>query len=543
MNLIKQKFFESFNSVFPIAAIVLVLSLTLIPDISSSFMILFLFGAVLLIVGMSFFTLGAEMSMQTIGSQIGASMAKSGRAWVIAFISFIIGIAITVAEPDLQILAGQIYGAGETAKQWILILTVGVGVGIFLVIAVLRIIFGINLNVILTVFYICAITLSFFLPKEFQPLAFDSGGVTTGPMTVPFIMSLGAGVSAGRRNKEGSADSFGITALCSIGPIISVMVLGIVMKFAGTEIPDYDVNGMVGEVTHLEGAAQNVQGAIGAYLPSMGGNLFKVAIALCPMIVFTVLFQLFAKCFTGRQMIRVGVGVVYTFFGLVVFLTGAEVGFLPCGFTIGEALAKLWGGALLIPVSMLLGFFIVKVEPAVYVLNHLVEEMSAGAISAKTTGRGLSIGVAAALGLAAIRIMTGINILWFLIPGYVIALVLCFFVPKIFVGIAFDSGGVASGTMMSAFVLPLCIGACTVFNPVHFEIGTSAAVLTDAFGCVAFVAMAPIITIQISGLIYVIKSRRRKHSFVTRSESFVEYPRRKRAAKAEGVTSVEKKAE
>ena len=554
MNLIKQKFFESFKSVFPIAAIVLVLSLTLIPDISSSFMILFLFGVVLLIVGMSFFTLGAEMSMQTIGSQIGSSMAKNGKVWLIAFISFIIGIAITVAEPDLQILAGQIYGAGETAKQWILILTVGVGVGIFLVIAVLRIIFGVNLNVILTVFYIIAIVLSFFLPKGFQPLAFDSGGVTTGPMTVPFIMSLGAGVSAGRRNKEGSADSFGITALCSIGPIISVMVLGIIMKFTGATIPEYNVGDMIGELTHLEGSAQNVQGALTAYWPTivgdfsdgffagvMGSTLFKVAIALLPMIIFTLLFQLFVRCFTGRQMIRVGVGIVYTFLGLVVFLAGAEVGFLPCGFTIGEALADLWHGALLIPVSMLLGFFIVKVEPAVYVLNHLVEEMSAGAISAKTTGRGLSVGVAAALGLAAIRIMTGINILWFLIPGYTIALVLCFFVPKIFVGIAFDSGGVASGTMMSAFVLPLCIGACSVLNEGG---GVGAAVLTDAFGCVAFVAMAPIITIQISGLIYVIKSKRRKHSFVTKSESFVEYPRRKRATvKAEGVKSVEKKAE
>ncbi len=552
MNLIKHKISESFNSVFPIAAIVLVLSLTIIPDITSSFMILFLFGAALLVFGMSFFTLGAEMSMQNIGSQIGSSMAKSGKVWLIAFISFIIGIAITVAEPDLQILAGQIYGAGETAKQWILILTVGVGVGIFLVIAVLRIIFGINLNVILAVFYVIAITISFFLPKEFQPLAFDSGGVTTGPMTVPFIMSLGAGVSANRRNKEGSADSFGITALCSIGPIISVMVLGVIMKITGTPIADYDVNGMVEEVTHLNDQATSVQGGLLAYLPTlvgdfsggflsgfMGSNVFKVALALCPMIVFTLLFQLFARCFTGRQMIRVGVGMVYTFFGLVVFLTGAEIGFLPTGFTIGQALAELGGGALLIPISMLLGFFIVKVEPAVYVLNHLVEEMSAGAISAKTTGRGLSIGVAAALGLAAIRIMTGINILWFLIPGYIIALVLCFFVPKIFVGIAFDSGGVASGTMMSAFVLPLCIGACASYS----GDSAGAAVLTDAFGCVAFVAMAPIITIQISGLIYIIKSKKRKRSFITKSESFVEYPRRKKTVKAEGVSTVEKEAE
>ena len=246
--------------------------------------------------------------------------------------------------------------------------------------------------------------------------------------------------------------------------------------------------------------------------------------ALLPIIIFTVLFQLISRAFSKHQMIRISIGVVYTFFGLAVFLTGANVGFLPTGFTIGSELAGIGGGFLLIPIAMLLGFFIVKVEPAVYVLNHLVEEMSAGAITAKTTGRGLSIGVAAALGFSAIRILTGLPIMYILIPGYVLALVLCFFVPKLFVGIAFDSGGVASGTMMSAFVLPLCIGACYTLNP-----GTAdAAIMTDAFGCVAFVAMAPIITIQISGLIYSIKSKRRKQSFVAQSETFVVYPRTNR---------------
>ena len=453
-------------------------------------------------------------------------MAKSGKLWLIAFISFVIGIAITVSEPDLQILAKQIYS--DSAARLTLILTVSVGVGVFLAIAVLRIIFGINLNIILAVFYIVALVISFFLPPAFQPIAFDSGGVTTGPMTVPFIMSLGAGVSSARRNKEGGADSFGLTALCSIGPIIAVLVLGILSANADIKYPldDFLKNLANSEIS-------GTRDGIVMYLEGIAHYAAEVAIALLPIVVFTVLFQLISRAFSKRQIIRVAIGIVYTFIGLAVFLAGANVGFVPTGFTIGASLANIAATAsgihlgaalLLVSVAMVLGFFIVKVEPAVYVLNHLVEEMSAGAISAKITGIGLSIGVSSALGLAAIRILTGINIMWILIPGYVIALVLCFFVPKMFVGIAFDSGGVASGTMMSAFVLPLCIGACSVFNPTD----AASAIMTDAFGCVAFVAMAPIITIQIIGLIYSVRSAKRKQSFVSRSETFVEYPRRKR---------------
>ncbi len=513
MNLIKRNLAESLNSVLPIAMIVLVLSMTLTP-ISAGDMVLFLLGATFLVIGMSLFTMGAEMSMQPLGTQIGVSISKSGKVWLISLIAFIIGIAITVSEPDLQILAGQI----SDIPSYLLILTVSVGVGIFLIIALLRIVFGVNLSIILVVFYIAALVLSFFLPESFRPLAFDSGGVTTGPMTVPFIMSLGAGVSSARRNKEGGADSFGITALCSIGPIIAVLTLGVVMKIKGLT---YDTESFL---ESIETVAETRQGIM-IYARGFVKYAEEVAIALLPIIVFTVFFQLVSRAFSKRQVIRISIGVIYTFFGLAIFLTGANVGFLPTGFTIGSELASIGGGFLLIPIAMLLGFFIVKVEPAVYVLNHLVEEMSAGAISAKTTGRGLSIGVAAALGLSAVRILTGLPIMYILIPGYVLALVLCFFVPKLFVGIAFDSGGVASGTMMSAFVLPLCIGACYTLNP-----GTVAndAIMMDAFGCVAFVAMAPIITIQISGLVYSIKSKRRKQSFVAQTETFVEYPRVKR---------------
>lgn len=498
MDAIKSKILESMKSILPIALIVIALSMTITP-LAAEHMLLFLIGIVFLVFGMSLFNVGAEMSMQPLGVKIGSSIASSGKIWLIAFVSFIIGIIVTISEPDLQILATQVSGV----ENFILIITVSVGVGVFLMIALLRIVFGISLNIILVVFYITAFIISFFLPEGFRPLAFDSGGVTTGPMTVPFIMSIGAGVSSAKVKSGGRDDSFGITALCSIGPIIAVLVLGICMDIQGG---DYIPNDIPVIETTLDGVFL-FSGELVHYSE-------EVAMALLPIVVFTVIFQIATKAFSKTQLIRISVGVVYTFIGLAIFLTGANVGFMPTGMTIGKSLAGIGGGYLLIPIGMLLGFFIVKAEPSVYVLNRLVEEMSAGAISGKTTGLGLSIGVAAALGLSSLRIITGISIMYILTPGYIIALALCFFVPKIFVGIAFDSGGVASGTMMSGFVLPLAIGACT-------ELGGD--VMTDAFGCVAFVAMAPIIAIQIFGLLYNIKSKRRMRSFTSKNETFVEY--------------------
>lgn len=497
MNLIKNKFMESLKSVLPIGLIVLALSITIVP-ISTGDMFLFLVGIVCLVFGMSLFTAGAEMSMQPLGTKIGATVGLSKRIWIIAFISFIIGILVTISEPDLQILAEQVSGL----ENMILILTVSVGVGIFLAIAVMRIVFNWSLTAIMIGFYSLAFALAFFVDASFLPLAFDSGGVTTGPMTVPFIMSIGAGVSMSKLSGDDRNDSFGITGLCSIGPIISVLILGIVMKVEGTYIP-----------TLSEPVPDTREGVV-RFLHGFAEHAIDVLVALAPIIVFAVLFQLITHAFNKGQMIKMTVGVVYVLVGLAVFLTGANVGFLPTGTTIGTSLAGIGGGWLLIPVSMLLGYFIVKAEPSVYVLNKLVETMSAGAISGKTTGLGLSIGVSAALGLAALRIITGINILWFLIPGYIIALTLSFFVPKIFVGISFDSGGVASGTMMSAFVLPLCMGACNALG---------GSVMTDAFGCVAFVAMAPIIAIQLCGFAYKVKAEDRARKFVSASETFIDY--------------------
>ena len=494
MNLIKDKIIESLKSVLPIALIVFALSVTLVPTEPGN-MLLFLIGVVFLVVGMSLFTAGAEMSMQPLGSKVGSTIAGSGKIWLIALISFIIGILVTISEPDLLILADQVNSTE-------LVYIVSVGVGIFLMIAVLRIVFGISLTLLMIIFYVAAFIMAFYVSPSFLPLAFDSGGVTTGPMTVPFIMSIGAGVSAAKVSADNRDDSFGITGLCSIGPIIAVLALGILGGKEGTY-----------EATHSP-SVPDTRFIVKVFGEELIDHGFEVLKALFPIIVFAILFELVTRAFNKVQMIRLGVGVVYVLVGLTIFLTGANVGFVPMGTAIGEHLSTMMGGWLLVPISMILGYFIVKAEPSVYVLNKLVENMSAGAISGKTTGLGLSVGVSAALGLAAIRIITGVNILWFLIPGYIIALTLAFFVPKIFVGISFDSGGVASGTMMSAFVLPLCMGACDALG---------GNVMTDAFGCVAFVAMAPIIAIQICGFAYKMKAEGQMRRFVSASETFIDY--------------------
>ncbi len=497
-NIIKQKFHESLTSILPIAAIVLLLGITITPLGTDTFL-LFLLGVLCLMVGLAVFTMGAEMSMQPLGAKIGSSLAKSNKIWLIAFVSFIIGILVTVSEPDLQILAAQVSGL---PTEYHLILTVSIGVGIFLAIAMLRIVFRINLAILLMVFYAVAFVLCIFISPDFWSVAFDSGGVTTGPMTVPFIMAIGAGISGIRAGEDGHDDSFGLVALCSVGPILSVLILGIAFDLSGSE------DAMV---IH---AVENTRQGMALYMRSFAEHALDVGIALLPTIVFATIFQLMTRAFSIKQLVRVGVGIVYTFVGLVVFLTGANEGFLPVGVTLGRSLASLGNGHILVPVCMIIGYFIVNAEPAVYVLNKQVEQITAGAISASTMRLALSIGVSAALGLSMLRILTNISILWFLIPGYIVALGLSFFVPKFFTGIAFDSGGVASGVMMSAFILPLAIGAC---NTLGREI------MTQAFGCVAFVALTPIISIQICGLMYSLKAKRAISRFTSETEVFLDY--------------------
>ena len=504
---LKDKIIESLTSILPIALIIIVLSMTFTPLGSGTF-VLFMVGVVLLILGLGCFTLGADMSMLVIGEKIGSAMTHSRKIWLIALLSFVIGIIVTIAEPDLQILAEQVPAVAEKVPQlgnYLLIITVAVGVGIFLTVAMLRIVLRIRLSVLLILFYVAAFILSIFVSDEFWAVSFDSGGVTTGPMTVPFIMSLGVGVASIRSDKNGQDDSFGLVALSSVGPIVAVLTLGIV----------FDIKGVEYEVTS-PAVVENTQDVLFQYLHGFGDYALEVLIALSPILAFFLLFQLVSRSFHKKQIIRIFMGFLYTFVGLVLFLTGANVGFMPVGSEIGKTLAALWDGWMLIPVGMIIGYFVVAAEPAVHVLNKQVERVSAGAISSSAMKKGLCIGVCCAIGLAMLRILLDVNIMYFLIPGYVIALGLTFFTPPMFTGIAFDSGGVASGAMVSSFVLPMAIGACSTLQ------GTGS-VMTLAFGCVSFVALAPLISIQILGIVYRRKTHKIKRNFLAVEDRIVEY--------------------
>ena len=481
-RVLAEKLKEAAASVLPVTAIVAVLCLALV-RVDVGLMLSFLLGSGLLILGMGLFTLGAELSMSRIGNLIGAKMTKSRKLWFILAVSFLLGVAITMAEPDLQVLATNVPAIDKT----VLIVTVSVGVGLFLMLCMVRILFSVSLRLLLIVFYALLFLGAFLSDAGFLSVAFDSGGVTTGPMTVPFIMALGVGVASIRSDENAKADSFGLVALCSIGPVMAVMLLGAIYP-TDTQA---DVNMVIGgfETTVELG---------GAYLRSLPTYMLEVAMALLPIFVFFLLFQVFSLRLRRLPLTKIVMGVGYTFLGLVLFLTGVNVGFSPLGYVLGKELVTSGLSALLIPLAMLMGWFIIDAEPAVHILNKQVEELTSGAISAKAMGLSLSVAVALANGLAMVRVLTGLPILYFLLPGYAVALGLSFFVPRTFTAIAFDSGGVASGPLTATFMLPLAMGACTTLG---------GNVMTDAFGLVALVAMMPLITVQVMGGIYVLKSR------------------------------------
>ena len=366
-----------------------------------------------------------------------------------------------------------------------LILSVALGVGIFLVVAILRMLFGIPLATLLLVFYAIVFLLAFMSPADFLSIAFDSGGVTTGPMTVPFIMAFGIGISSIRSDKHAADDSFGLVALSSIGPILAVLILGLI----------YDP-GPAQEVSESIPIIDNTVDLWKLFTHQLPHYIKEMALSLFPIIAFFTLFQLISRDITKKAIIKIAVGMVYTYIGLILFLTGANVGFMPAGSYLGQTIANLDYGWIIVPIGMIIGYFIVKAEPAVFVLTKQVEEMTSGMISATAMGTSLSIGVSLSVGFAMIRVLTGLSIMYLLVPGYFIALILTFFVPKLFTAIAFDSGGVASGPMTATFLLSFAMGACSAFG---------GNIVADAFGIVAMVAMTPLITIQVMGLIFKIK--------------------------------------
>ena len=479
-TIIQEKIKESLSSVLPVTIIVLVLCFSITP-VSGGMLMTYLSGAVMVIIGMGLFTLGAETAMTPMGEYVGAQMTKSRKISIVISISLFVGIMITISEPDLQVLANQV----PTIPNLTLVLSVAAGVGAFLVVSMLRILFHIELRYLLWIFYVIVFGLAFFVDPSFRSVAFDSGGVTTGPMTVPFIMALGVGVSSIRSDKGAGDDSFGLVALCSIGPILAVLILGLLYN--------------TGDASYLAEAYPVPEESREMFLmfcKNVPHFMKEVTMAVGPIVLFFFIYQIFHTRIAKDNLLRICVGVLYTYAGLVLFLTGANVGFMPAGQYIGTMIGGSDWNWVVIPIGMVIGYFIVAAEPAVHVLKKQVESITAGAIPAKALEITLGIGIACAAGIGLLRALTGINIFFFLLPGYALALILTFFVPPIFTSIAFDSGGVASGTMTATFLLPFTMGVCAA---------SGGNVVTDAFGIVAMVAMMPLITIQLLGLVYKIR--------------------------------------
>lgn len=485
-KILLDKIKESCLSVLPITAIILVLNFVIPGGKFDWNFVAFIFGAILLITGMVFYSLGSELSLSPIGEVIGSKVTSTKKVPLILLVGFIIGAMVTVAEPDLMVLGNQL-----GSIKWILIITIALGVGLFLAIALGRIFAKISLNVVLLVFYGLIFILSIFVDNKYIALSFDSGGVTTGAITVPFIMALGVGVASVLGGKNRNENSFGVVAICSIGPVLLVLLLCLIFK------PEIAVSSFGSELTSITDLLNN-------FLKVFSGCLKEVAIALLPIsIFFFIINGLFIKL-PRQRVTRIVFGLLYTYVGLSLFLTGVSAGFMEMGFNLGSRLASLENSWLLIPVGMIVGAFIVLAEPAVHVLCKQVESISDGTIKGKTLLISLSVSMMISVGLAALRILFDIPVYYILIPGYGIALLLSFVVPKNYTAIAFDSGGVASGPMATTFMLPLAIGAATVVSG-----GSTDAILSNAYGMVAFIALTPLITIQILGLVVKLKTERK----------------------------------
>ena len=498
--MILSKLKESLISVLPIAAIVVILSLTVAP-MSGASILSFLIGCVLVIAGMSLFAVGADVAMIPIGELVGSATTKTRNLTVIIVVSLLIGTVITLAEPDLSVLAS---GLAHSINKWVLISLVALGVGIFLSLSMLRVIFGISMRLLLLVSYGVVFALAFVLSLlgkgSFLPLAFDSGGVTTGPMTVPFIIAMGLGVT-NISGKSGTDESFGFVALASIGPIITVMLLGLFV-----------------DVTKVLPASEEISGSLlRVYGLTFADQLKDMAIAIGPIAVFFLIFRFTAnKNMPIRTFWRIVFGLLYTYVGLVLFMTGAHAGFSVAGTEIGKSLGEKYP-YILIPLGCLIGFMIVAAEPAVHVLNEQIEKISGGTIKKSKVMLTLMCGVALSVALSMLRVLYTFSIWWLILPGYGIALLLAFFTPKTYTAIAFDSGGVASGPMTATFLLPLSMGACIALNG-------EGAVMSYAYGLVAMVAMTPLIVLQVLGLVTALKIKAAKTRLEKIPASPVEEP-------------------
>ena len=503
-----NKLKETAVSILPISVIVLVLNWTVAP-LGSSMTLQFIVGSLFTILGLALFLLGADIGILPIGEKAGAALTSRRNLTLLLSSAFVIGFLITIAEPDVQVLAKQVCSVDESINSTVLLVMIAVGIGLFTSIGLLRTVLHIPLKYLLIAFYVIVFAAAFAAPGKYLAVAFDSGGATTGPMTVPFILALGVGVAAvqGRgKGKTGNESSFGMTGMASIGPILAVLILGIcagghqLSKRATALSAAQQEVAVTAEASASTADAATAKGAEkGSFAHLLPETLVDVAKALLPLVVLFVVFQFTLLHLPPHAIMRMSVGLVYSFVGLVLFMLGVNGGFMPAGDIIGYTVAQTDYRYILVAIGVFLGAVVVCAEPAVWVLTRQVEEISGGTIKRSVIIIALSAGVAVSVGLSILRVLSGFSLWFVLLPGYALALALTFFCPQLFTAIAFDSGGVASGPMTTTFILSFMLGISNALggNP-----------LTDAFGVIALVAMAPLITIQVLGILYAGKTNK-----------------------------------
>jgi len=487
-----EKIKEALFAIIPIVVIVLVLHFTGLARLTNNELYPFLGASFAMVIGIILFTMGADSAIATMGDHVGSSLTKRGNILLIIVVAFCIGTFVTLAEPDVQFLSGQV-----PVNTWLFAGLIGIGVGLFLVAGLLRIIFKKNLEVWFIIFYglVFAIA-SLYVQKTdnlaYISLAFDAGGVTTGSLTVPFIMALGAAMATVRGGNKKQADSFGLIALCSIGPIIMILLLGL---FA-------------------QGNGSYVAPSPSGLWESLFVNYKNVTMSIIPIVAFFFLYEIIFIRLPIKQILKIVVGIIFTYVGLILFLAAIDYGFFPVGKAIGKEIGSLaletgytW---IIILIGAILGMVSAVAEPAIYVLNQQVEEISGGMISRKKMLVGIAIGIGISVALSMIRLLFNISILYFLVPGYILAIILSFVVPNIYTAVAFDSGGVASGTMTATFILPFAIGICTTFYAGLTPADLNNVISQNAFGMVAMVAMTPIVVVQLLGFSSLMKENTRR---------------------------------
>ncbi len=491
MSILAEKVKEVLFSVLPITVIVLILHVTLTP-LPLTLLLRFLLGALLIVIGLSIFLFGVDIGISPLGDHIGTAISKSNKIWVLILIGFIVGFFVSVAEPDLQILAEQVADvSGNLISNTAILITVSIGIGLLLVAGLIRIVYNFPINKLLTVLYGVICIISLIVSPEFLAISFDASGATTGALTVPFILALAYGVSSLKRDSKSSEqDSFGLVSVTSTGAILGVLLLGIlsrVDKLSGSVSPD-----------SMDGSS-----VFSVFAEELSHILLESVIAILPLFIIFIVFQTVSLKLEVKAVKKILKGLLYTLIGLALFLTGVNAGFMNVGQEIGFAVASYENKAFAVSVAFILGVVTVLAEPAVHVLTDQIETVTSGYIKRRLILTALAIGVGLAIALSILRIIVpGIQLWHYLLPGYIISIGLSYIVPKLYVGIAFDSGGVASGPMTVTFILAFSQG---VANSIP-----NANVMTDAFGMIALVAMTPIITLQILGLIVKLKYEKQK---------------------------------